>query len=58
MFETTLHFDLSPAEASLHRSMSTELTVTKWANVFKILRAHTKEMVANASGRAESYTPV
>ena len=36
-----------------------ELTclVAEWANAFMISRAHTKEMVANASGRAESFTP-
>ena len=33
-------------------------TVAKWANAFMISWAHTKEMVANASGRAESFTPV
>ena len=58
MFETTLHSDFSPAEASVHCSMSAELTVAKWANVFNILRAHAKAMVANASGRAKSFTPV
>ena len=35
-----------------------KLTVAKWANAFMISWAHTKEMVANASGRAESFTPV
>ena len=34
-----------------------KLTVAKRANAFMILWAHTKEMVANASGRAESFTP-
>ena len=35
-----------------------KLTVAKWANDFMISWAHTKEMVANASGRVESFTPV
>ena len=34
-----------------------KLTVAKWANAFMISWAHIKEMVANASGRAESFTP-
>ena len=34
-----------------------KLTVAKWANAIMISWAHTKEMVANASGRAESFTP-
>ena len=34
-----------------------KLTVAKWANAFMISWAHTKQMVANASGRAESFTP-
>ena len=34
-----------------------KLTVAKWANAFMISWAHTKEMVANASVRAESFTP-
>ena len=35
-----------------------KLTVAKWANAFMISWAHIKEMVAKASGRAESFTPV
>ena len=34
-----------------------KLTVAKWANAFMISWAHTKEMFANASGQAESFTP-
>ena len=34
-----------------------KLKVAKWANAFMISWAHTKEMVANASGRAESFSP-
>ena len=34
-----------------------KLTVAKWANDYMISWAYTKEMVANASGRAESFTP-
>ena len=34
-----------------------KLTVATWANAIMISWAHTKEMVANASGRAESFTP-
>ena len=34
-----------------------KLTVAKWANAFMISWAHIKEMVANASGQAESFTP-
>ena len=33
------------------------LTVANRANTFMISWAHTKEMVANASGQAESFTP-
>ena len=35
-----------------------KLTVAKWAKAFMTSWAHTEEMVANASGRAESFTPV
>ena len=34
-----------------------KLTVAKWAKAFMIPWAHTKQMVVNASGRAESFTP-
>ena len=34
-----------------------KLTVAKWANAFIISWAHTKQMVANASGRAKSFPP-
>ena len=32
-------------------------SVAKWVNASMISRAHTKKMVANASGRTESFTP-